>query len=253
MSAKFTNHVCWFTFSLDALPLMQSVTCAMETMPQGTTFWVFDQGDKPLPPQVQRWLQDRGVNVRLTTFDRRKNLNGKTSIEGQLACYAMTGAGENDVVWKVDSDTLVLRPDVYLDGYRKNWKLKGQGCYCPKSSLGWWGICYTLRGETLEPLRRAFTGADALVRLPEDIIISRALIHAVEGNETVTHQTKSSGGAYMNYNFRTGLTMEEYVRRFDILTFGDRGKIARLDGWQQRQKQAAAMAFALKTALPSRS
>lgn len=243
-------HVCWFSFSLDAAPLMQSITCAQQTMPAGTAFWVFDQATSPLAPAVVRWCQDRGVDVRATHFDRRRNLNGAASIVGQLDCLLSTAAGPDDVLWKVDCDTLILRPSVYLDQYQARPGLQGAGCYCPMAQVGWWGICYTLRQAAIPTLRQAFAQGCQVARLAEDIYLSRALIAAAPAGDTLTLSTDHKGGAYMSYNARTSLTLAEYARRFDIITFGDRDKLAHLTPAQQRHHQAANMATLLASFLP---
>lgn len=240
------SHVCWFSYHLDALPLMQSVRCAMQTFPSDTAFWVFDQDTAPLPVAVGRWLMDRGVEVRRTSFDRRVNLNGSVSITGQIDCYLSTGAEPDDVIWKVDSDTLVLRPAVYLDHYAARPNLEGAGCYCPRANVGWWGIGYSLRQRVLPALRATFARGCQVSRLAEDIYLSRALIGACPPDQTLTLTTTHEGGAYMSYNFKTALPLEEYARRFDIVTFGDRTKLARLTPPQQRRKQAAAMQLMLE-------
>ena len=112
--------------------------------------------------------------------------------------------------------------------------------------MGWWGIGYSLRQRVLAPLRRAFANGCQVSRLAEDIYLSRALIGACPPDQTLTLTTSHEKGAYMSYNFLTPLTLEEYARRFDIITFGDRSRLSRLSPPQMRQKQAAAMQFLLE-------
>ena len=249
MKRDLQNRVCWFSFVMDGLPLMQSVTCAQETMPPGTTFHVFDQATKPLDAAVVNWLRDRGVSVQRTTFDRRWNLNGAVSICGELECFASVCRADDEIIWKVDCDTLVLRPEVYLKEYRKRAEVNGVGPYCPRAVEGWWGICYTLRGRMIGPMHGLFQRTCQLTRLAEDIYLSRAIIRNSAAADTVTLLTGHEGGAYMSYNWKTGLTAEEYIRRFDVVTFGNRGQMRPLNGWQMRQKQAAMMALFNERAL----
>jgi hypothetical protein len=205
---------------------------------------VFDDGKAPITGSQLRQVEGLVYSYERTTFERRGNLNGRACILGQLECYQR--AVRDGIVCKVDCDTMLFRPGFLPEAFRADPNLLGAGIRCPMTN-GFWGPFYGYRAEALEPLARLCQVLCPTCRLPEDLTLSGILRREAPGRARVFETGKQSG-YFTGYNYRTALTLEEYIRRFHVITFG-----ARFTQWkaflttaQQREWQGETMRLALK-------
>lgn len=233
-----STRVVWFSYKMDALPLLESLACARQTFPAGTTFHVFDQDSAPLDDGTISKLENGGAIYSQTSFERNGNLNGITSVRGEIECFLSAVKDEDDILWKMDCDTLALRPwEVILRHYERDGNLLGCGLRMPCHGYGWWGPSYTYRAAVLPVMQEHFQTLPALKNPCEDIAMSTWLL-AANRKRAKTLPTKETGGPWSNYNWTTQLSLEEYARRFGIVTFGSRYQIKELSPAQQREWQA---------------
>lgn len=240
-----TTHLVWFSYSLDAAPLLQAVRCAVSTFPQGSKFHVFDQHSAPLDKATVEALQALGVRYSVTTFERNGNLNGASSVVGEIECFRSTGTEEGDLIWKSDCDTLILRPDVMLKRFHADPNLLGAGLEMPGSAFGWWGPSYAYRRAVLGPMLDHFlTYGCPTPNFPEDVAMS-VWLQAQNPRRCSTLTTSKTGGSYSWYNWHTQLSLAEYAARFDIITFGNRAQMPSFSAVGMRLRQAAFMELML--------
>ncbi len=224
-------RVVWFVHGPDERCLYWSVVQAKEAFPAGTTFHVFADGlTGGLSESAKEWLQVVGVEYRETQWDRGGNLNGLAAVDGILMSMLGVAKDRDDVIWKLDADTLVGDPGVLLDWFADQ-NLTGAGLRCPWAA-GWWGISYALRAGTIPRLAlRILDIAQAglhrigLTEAHEDLVISRTLAGYEVPGRLRTWMTKRTGGAFCAHNYQTGVDPRQALRKWGIVTFGNRWQI----------------------------
>lgn len=235
-------HLVWFSYALDAEPLKQSVICAQRTFPPRSKFHVFDECGKEMDEETVAWLQAQGVRYVVTTFNRNGNLNGTSSVLGELAAFMSCTQDPDDVIWKTDCDTSILRPSVMLEPFQRDPNLLGAGIEMPGHGPGWWGPSYAFRREVLDWMEQDFQRIATSMLYPEDIAMSTWLLAAAK-HRTRTLTTTKQGGAYAWYRWdSTRVTLADYAKMFAIVTFGARHFMqGRWTASAKRLRQAAAM------------
>ncbi len=245
MSAPATR-VAWFVHGPDAGCLRWSVVQAQRAFPEGTTFHVFADGRTGgLDSDAIEGLVAAGVEYGETDWDRGGNLNGLAAVRGILREMCLCAKSGEDVVWKLDADTLVGDPGVLLDWFEDP-NMVGAGLRCPWAP-GWWGISYALRAAVIAPLSNiigsageAGLAAIGLSQAHEDLVISRMLVRYELSNRLRTRLTSRYGGAFMSYNHQGAQGPEDALRRFGIVTFGNRWQI---EGSESAKRAAVAAAM----------
>lgn len=87
---------------------------------------IMDDGADPIREEYVRKIKAVcPCTYRATYFDRKRNLNGKECVVGELECMLdvmVENVNENGYVIKMDPDTLVLRPELIIDAIDKGAK-----------------------------------------------------------------------------------------------------------------------------------
>jgi hypothetical protein len=246
-----TARVVWFVHRPDLACLRWSVRQAMRAFPDGTTFHVFADGRTGgLHARSAEWLTAAGVQYAETDWDRGGNLNGLEAVQGILRAMGGCAQGGDDVVWKLDADTLVGDPGVLLEAFADP-NLVGAGLRCPWAP-GWWGISYALRAAVIAPLS-AVIGSNGeaglaqigLSQAHEDLVISRTLARYEPPSRLRTWMTRRTGGAFCAHNYETGGAGRQALHRWGIVTFGNRWQIQGDDAIR-RQMVAKSMGQAVR-------
>lgn len=226
-----TARVVWFVHRPDGACLRWSVRQAWRAFPEGTTFHVFADGRTGgLHARTAEWLTASGVEYEETHWDRGGNLNGLEAVQGILRAMRGCAKGGEDVVWKLDADTLVGDPGVLLEPFEDP-NLVGAGLRCPWAP-GWWGISYALRSAMISPLAALIgrNGEAGLAQIGlgqahEDLVISRTLARYELPSRIRTWMTRRTGGAFCAYNYETGVAARQALHKWGIVTFGNRWQI----------------------------
>ncbi len=226
-----TARVVWFVHRPDEACLYWSVLQAKTAFPEGTTFHVFADGlTGGLSETAKVWLRASGVDYSETRWERGGNLNGMAAVDGILMSMASVAKSADDVVWKLDADTLVGDPSVLL-GWFVDPNLTGAGLRCPWAA-GWWGISYALRAGTIPQLALCILYIDqagldliGLTEAHEDLVISRALAGYEWPGRLRTWMTRRTGGAFCAHNYQTGADPRQALHKWGIVTFGNRWQI----------------------------
>lgn len=238
----------WFVHGPDAGCLRESIQQAQRAFPEGTAFYVFGDSGSRLSRAMVASLVAQGVVYRDTRWPRGGNLNGLPAVRGILRSMIWAAERPDDVVWKVDADTMIGDPGVLLDWFQDP-NLTAAGLQCPWA-LGWWGISYALRASALRPLLRiiekaGLTGlADlGLTEAHEDLVISRTLARHESMSRMRSRLTSCTGGAYSAYNYAAPQEVGDSLLKWGLVTFGNRWQLAG-DEAQKRAFVASSMAAA---------
>lgn len=114
-----------FSFRGEEDILSYSLMQLHDVLPQASIHVFDDAGDPMRPNIVSRFETAFNVKYKKTTFDRKKNLNGKECVVGELGSMVEAMDADNNTngfVIKMDPDTLVLRPDIVLEAIQKGVK-----------------------------------------------------------------------------------------------------------------------------------
>lgn len=240
--------VVWFVHGPDTQCLEQSLQQAMRAFPAGTAFFVFADWASRLRREMIASLIARGVVYRETRWARGGNLNGLPAVRGILKCLQWVAERPDDVVWKLDADTMVGDPGVLLNHFRDP-NCTGAGLQCPWAP-GWWGISYALRAAVLRSLLRIIDRAGlagladlGLTEAHEDLVISRTLARHESPSRLRSWMTTRLGGAFCAYNYHAPQQVAQALERWGIVTFGNRWQLAG-DEAQKRAFVASSMAVA---------
>lgn len=121
--AKITIVVFCYRGEEEILPM--SLGRAHAALPEAQIH-LFDDDKDPLRPDTVAMLKERtGCTYRTTTFDRQRNLNGKECVVGELSCMLQAMDEDNNkegYVLKMDPDTFILRPNLFLDAIEQGAK-----------------------------------------------------------------------------------------------------------------------------------
>lgn len=156
----------------------------LESQPQSISYRVFIMDDYH-HPWVESFPEKEGWRYFKTTFDRRGNLNGKECAESMLAAMLkVTLAFGLDHIVKIDSDTILLKPDF---GFGLN--------YCgsaetPDKVYYGYGSCYSM-GRLALLSAYAFLSANPIEKdsmKGEDCLIGNAVFNATMGKGFSLHK-----------------------------------------------------------------
>lgn len=238
-----------FTFGPDGACALEAVSRIRKHWPRAPLY-VWEDGSDLLNQDAVDTLRSRyRAEVRPTFFERSGNLNGEECFTGMIACYAYSLESHPEIthILKVDSDTFVNRPAMLdaamLDGvYAAAWSFKG---------WGFSGVASLLSREAvfeIEAYKGRVPGLPP--RMNEDLASGAYAYHLAEGREVRVWAYAPDGGFAASYQYgKSAVGLEEYLRRFDIITFGSRNLIeGALSDCDQRLAAAAEMAKARRLA-----
>lgn len=230
-------HPVIFTHKPDSSCVVEAAGAAMEAGLKAP--WIFNDSRDPLDDLTVFCLKQMGCTVR--------NFTRKTTIAGQYGRDCAFGIAEaynevlnttkDDYVIKLDSDTVVLKLDRYNKAVQDEvlaagWAWEGwvySGCSCLVSRRGVDRLMeFHLNNE---PLPRGLSAEYC----PSDVL-EYAVLKTLELPRIWPYDEKGGFGAgYLYRNSR--VTLAEYARRFDVVTFGQRYL---LDGEPQSRREHVA-------------
>lgn len=211
-----------FTFSCDHACAVQASESAFDA---GLgPVWVFEDGASPLPGETAALLRTAGCRVERTAFPRMSNLRGVEAFRGMLDCYdrvlKFTGASH---VLKLDSDTMVVsaarinkaaNDDVALAAMRSD-------------RYPFFGMAMLLSRRLVDLIGDKVSGDGGIEgfdsrNFPEDIVTG-TLATRFQCGEVRSWDYDPAGGFGAGYAYSEAkVGLDEYARRFDVVTFGNR-------------------------------
>lgn len=164
-----------FTYAGDAEEALVCVRCAAAALPEAV-ITVVDDESAPLPERVRASLVAAGARYRQTGWTRNGNLRGPECVRGIISTLAGE-AEENDVIVKIDSDTLLLSGGWVRDMQRNGRAFHAAGYQTPSRPLErcTYGNCYAISGRAARLAAAELMEADLPALAPEDLTICRTI------------------------------------------------------------------------------
>lgn len=164
-----------FTYAGDADEALVCVQCAAAALPEAV-ITVVDDSAAPLPERVRSVLMLTGARYCQTGWTRNGNLRGPECVRGVISTLAGE-AEDEDIIVKIDSDTLLLSGDWVRDMQRHRLALHASGYQAPShpSERSAYGPCYALSGWAARLAAEELEQADLPPLAPEDLTICRAV------------------------------------------------------------------------------
>ncbi len=164
-----------FTYAADADEAVACVRCARTALPEAVVT-VVDDSAAPVPPEARRALVAYGARYRRSSFPRCGNLRGPECVRGIISTLA-GDAEDEDVLVKIDSDTLLLSGGWILDMQRNGLAFHAAGYQTPSRPLErcTYGNCYAISGRAARLAAEELMQADIPELAPEDLTICRTV------------------------------------------------------------------------------
>lgn len=164
-----------FTYAGDAEEALVCVRCAAAALPEAV-ITVVDDSAAPLPERVRSVLMLTGARYCQTGWTRNGNLRGPECVRGIISTLAGE-AEDEDVIVKIDSDTLLLSGGWILDMQRNGLALHASGYQVPghPSERSAYGPCYAISGRAARLAAEELMQADIPALAPEDLTICRTI------------------------------------------------------------------------------
>lgn len=215
-----------FTYAGDAQEAVACVRCARTALP-GALVTVADDSAFPVPEEVRRAFLAYGARYKRTDFPRNGNLNGPECVRGIISTLA-AGAAPDDIVIKIDSDTVLLSGawlrEMERDGL--DWYSTGYGLdHCEGAERGAYGNCYAMSGRAARLAAAALQERDLPPLAPEDLTIARTVFDLC-GDDRVrlvspwTPENRAGRWSWWNWDSVT-TDPEDYARSYDVVSVGN--------------------------------
>lgn len=164
-----------FTYAGDAEEALVCVRCAAAALPEAV-ITVVDDSAAPVPPEARRALVAYGARYRRSSFPRCGNLRGPECVRGIISTLAGE-AEDDDVIVKIDSDTLLLSGGWVRDMQSNGLALHASGYQVPRnpSERSAYGPCYAISGRAARLAAEELMQADLPALAPEDLTICRTI------------------------------------------------------------------------------
>lgn len=164
-----------FTYAGDAEEALVCVRCAAAALPEAV-ITVVDDESAPIAERARIALVEAGARYRQTGWTRNGNLRGPECVRGIISTLAGE-AEDEDVIVKIDSDTLLLSGGCILDMQRNGLALHASGYQVPghPSERSAYGPCYAISGRAARLAAEELMQADIPALAPEDLTICRTI------------------------------------------------------------------------------
>ena len=164
-----------FTYAGDADEALVCVRCAAAALPEAV-ITVVDDESTPIAERARTALVEAGARYCQTSFPRNGNLRGPECVRGVIFTLARE-AEDDDVIVKIDSDTLLLSGDWIRDMQRHRLAFHASGYQAPShpSERSAYGPCYAISGQAARLAAEELEQADLPPLAPEDLTICRAV------------------------------------------------------------------------------
>jgi hypothetical protein len=214
-----------FTFGKDAAATIESVERVRQLYPAAHVY-VWEDALHPLPQATRDRIERDGTRrVRPTFFPRNGNLKGLPCFEGMISCYAasLQEHPEATHILKFDADSLIVRStsidEAITDGvYAASWA---------HSTWAFSGIASVASRECVFDTYAHLLAGKAIPGAPllgnEDLLLGAAAHYLADGREVRLWKYDPAGGFAASYQYeRAKVSLAEYLRRFEVVTFGSR-------------------------------
>lgn len=212
-----------FTYAGDADEAQACVRCALAALPEAVITVADDEAD-PVPERTRKALLAAGARYRQTSFPRYGNLRGPECVRGIISTLAGE-AEDNDVIVKIDSDTLLLSGGWVRDMQSNGLALHASGYQDPDhpSERSAYGTCYAISGRAARLAAEELMQADIPELAPEDLTICRTIQglfpqEKIRLDEPWTPFYREGKWTAWNW-FSISVAPEKYVG-FDVVTVG---------------------------------
>lgn len=213
-----------FTYAGDAEEALVCVRCAAAALPEAV-ITVVDDESAPLPERVRASLVAAGARYRQTGWTRNGNLRGPECVRGIISTLAGE-AEDNDVIVKIDSDTLLLSGGWVRDMQSNGLALHASGYQVPShpSERSAYGPCYAISGRAARVAAEELMQADIPELAPEDLTICRTIQglfppEKIRLDEPWTPFNREGKWTAWNW-FSIAVTPKKYAE-FWMVTFGN--------------------------------
>lgn len=213
-----------FTYEADGYEAVACVRGGRRAFPDAV-ITVADDGYSPVSAEQRKLIIAHGAQYRQTTFKRNGNLRGGDCVRGMLGVMC-DGVDDDDVVIKVDSDTVILRGDWAQDLCGSGIALRAAGY---RAGVGeqrlMYGNCYGLAGWAVKGVQCFLEGHDIEDLAPEDLTICRAALDVfgrsrVKIEEPWTALNRQGRWAWWNWDSLTA-DPARYAARYDVVSVGN--------------------------------
>lgn len=211
-----------FTYEGDGNEAVACVRGVRRAFPDAV-ITVADDGHSPVSAEQRKLIIAHGAEYRQTTFERNGNLRGGDCVRGMLGVMC-DGVEDDDVVIKVDSDTVVLRGDWVEDLCGTGVGLRGVG-YRVSGGRMLYGCCYGLAGWAVKGVQCFLAKRELEGLAPEDVTVCRAVLDVfgrscVRIEEPWTAQNRAGRWAWWNWDSLTA-DPARYAARYDVVSVGN--------------------------------
>lgn len=164
-----------FTYAGDADEALVCVRCAAAALPEAVITVADDEAD-PIAECARTALVESGARYCQTSWPRNGNLRGPECVRGAISTLAGE-AEDEDIIVKIDSDTLLLSGDWVRDMQRHRLALHASGYQAPShpSERSAYGPCYAISGWAARLAAEELEQADLPPLAPEDLTICRTI------------------------------------------------------------------------------
>ena len=164
-----------FTYAGDADEALVCVRCAAAALPEAV-ITVVDDESTPIAERARTALVEAGARYCQTSWPRNGNLRGPECVRGIISTLARE-AEDDDVIVKIDSDTLLLSGDWVRDMRYTGLVFHASGYQVPShpSERSAYGPCYAISGWAARLAAEELEQADLPPLAPEDLTICRAV------------------------------------------------------------------------------
>lgn len=215
---KKNIHIHIFTYSGDSYIIRETVMCAVQALPEAHVV-VIDEADKPSPPEIRREVEDMGAEWRVSSWNRRGNLNGKQCILGILSEMAYSAGDDNDLLIKLDADTCLMNGEEFRHFYDDTSKVM---CAAGAVDERIYGFCYCIRAHAVKSALECLNALDIPDRAPEDILIGMTIYYLFPDPEShVIHSPVGFDSKWKALNWWDYPDSRKY-RKLTVVATGNR-------------------------------
>lgn len=210
-----------FTYSGDAHILGENVLCLKMALPEADVV-IVDDAHNPCPIDIKEDLISIGVEWRQSSWKRNGNLRGPEAILGIVHEMLMSAKRDNDILLKVDSDTLILDGKALREFACSNKVLWGSF----SKICAMHGCAYAVRAGALRKVYEVLRKKDIPAHAPEDCTIAEAFLclyseekHLLDLSHPFNREHSHS--IWAGYNWREFPRVDSYLR-FSVVVTGNR-------------------------------
>lgn len=214
-------HPYIFTYKGDQEETIACVSSLKKVFPE-SLITVVEDAKAPLDNAYVEGLIEMGIRVETSFFERHGNLRGMDCINGMLSYFCEGRLKNDDVILKVDADTLVLGAEWLKNSLEYDFVASG---YTNPKNAGErlaYGCCYALKGQIARLAKETLKTFPHSETCPEDVTIFQAVkqhTNAIKLFEPWNEKNQDSKWTAWNW-FSETVHPRKYAY-FEVITFGN--------------------------------